>query len=261
MNVKYTIQRGFILTLCLAASLFATAQTPKKPQVQTSASPSEVIQRSWEEAQPDIDKAMQAAPKTTPVKTPASKEPATKAPATASAPAKAAVKKEAITTISDRYVALKTNVPMLAVAIQNLALEVKLSKHISLDIPVMWSIGDLEPEHGLHAIAVQPEARWWLKSAGTGHFFGVHAHAAWFNLKWNEDRYQTEARPLLGAGISYGYKLPLSDHWGAEFNLGAGYANMKYDTFYNIENGARLDTRIRNYWGITRVGVSLVYQF
>lgn len=170
-------------------------------------------------------------------------------------------KKQAATAASDRYIALKTNIPFLAVAIQNLALEVELHQHISLDFPVMWSIGDIERRHGLRTFALQPEGRWWLKEVGTGHFFGLHAHAAWFNLKWEDNRYQSGKRPLLGAGISYGYKLPLSAHWGAEFNIGAGYANMKYNTYYNIENGAQLDTRVRHYWGITRAGISLVYRF
>ena len=38
-------------------------------------------------------------------------------------------------------------------------------------------------------------------------------------------------------------------------------ANIKYDTFYNVDNGALLSTRTRNYRGITRVGLSLIYQF
>lgn len=160
-----------------------------------------------------------------------------------------------------RYIALKSNVPFQALSIHNLAVEVQVHKQVTVDFPVMWSISDIEREHAVRGIAFQPEGRWWLKKAGTGHFFGVHAHAAWFNLKWEDNRYQTGKRPLLGAGISYGYKLPLSAHWGAEFNIGAGYANMKYDTFYNIENGAQLDTRIRHYWGITRAGISLVYRF
>ncbi len=160
-----------------------------------------------------------------------------------------------------RYIALKSNVPFQALSIHNLAVEVQVHKQVTVDFPVMWSISDIEREHAVRGIAFQPEGRWWLKKAGVGHFFGVHAHAAWFNLKWEDNRYQTGKRPLLGAGISYGYKLPLSAHWGAEFNIGAGYANMKYDTFYNIENGAQLDTRIRHYWGITRAGISLVYRF
>lgn len=160
-----------------------------------------------------------------------------------------------------RYVALKSNIPFQALSMHNLAVEVQVHKQVTVDFPVMWSVSDIEREHAVRGIAFQPEGRWWLKKAGTGHFFGIHAHAAWFNLKWEDTRYQTDKRPLLGAGISYGYKLPLSAHWGAEFNIGAGYANMKYDRFYNVENGAQLDTRIRHYWGITRVGISLVYRF
>ena len=90
---------------------------------------------------------------------------------------------------------------------------------------------------------------------------GLHAHVGWFNVKWNRDRYQDADRPLLGAGVSYGYLLPLGGHWAGEFTLGAGYANMKYDTYYNIDNGARIDTRTKNYWGITRMGLSIVYRF
>lgn len=165
------------------------------------------------------------------------------------------------TQVNGHYVALKTNIPFDVLAVQNLALEVQVHKHITIDLPVMWSISDIEREHAIRGIAFQPEGRWWLKEAGAGHFFGLHAHVAWFNAKWEDNRYQTRKRPLAGAGISYGYKLPLSAHWGAEFNIGAGYANMKYDTFYNIENGAWLETHIRHYWGITRAGLSLVYRF
>lgn len=161
----------------------------------------------------------------------------------------------------ERYIALKSNVPFQALSIHNLAVEVQVHKQVTVDFPVMWSISDIERKHAVRGIAFQPEGRWWLKETGAGHFFGIHTHVAWFNLKWEDTRYQTDKRPLLGAGISYGYKLPLSAHWGAEFNIGAGYANMKYDTFYNIENGAQLDTRIRHYWGITRAGISLVYRF
>lgn len=169
---------------------------------------------------------------------------------------------KAAPTANRRFIALKTNVPFDALVVQNLALEVEVHKQVTIDFPVMWSISDIEREHAIRGIAFQPEGRWWLKSAQEGgHFFGLHAHAAWFNLKWEEDRYQTEKRPLLGAGISYGYRLPLGKHWGAEFNLGFGYANMKYNTYYNIENGARIDSRLRNYWGITRAGLSLVYRF
>lgn len=162
---------------------------------------------------------------------------------------------------SSRYVAVKTNLAAWAGTIMNLAADVQVSEHISVELPVLWCPWYVSSKHAVKTFTIQPEGRYWLARPGKGHFFGVHAHIGWFNVKWNRDRYQDTSRPLLGAGISYGYLLPLGEHWAGEFTLGAGYANMKYNTYYNIGNGARIDTRTKNYWGITRVGISVVYRF
>lgn len=162
---------------------------------------------------------------------------------------------------SSRYVAVKTNLAAWAGTILNLAADVQVSEHISVELPVLWCPWYVSDKHAVKTFTIQPEGRYWLARPGEGHFFGVHAHIGWFNVKWNRDRYQDTSRPLLGAGISYGYLLPLGEHWAGEFTLGAGYANLKYNTYYNIGNGARIDTRTKNYWGITRVGISVVYRF
>ena len=162
---------------------------------------------------------------------------------------------------SSRYLAVKTNLAAWAGTIMNLAADVQVSEHFSVELPVLWCPWYVSSEHAIKTFTVQPEARYWLSKPGKGHFFGVHAHVGWFSVKWNRDRYQDTDRPLLGAGISYGYLLPFNEHWAGEFTLGAGYANMRYDTYYNIDNGARIDTRTKNYWGITRVGLSVVYRF
>ena len=162
---------------------------------------------------------------------------------------------------SSRYVAVKTNLAAWAGTIMNLAADVQVSEHFSVELPVLWCPWHVSSKHAVKTFTIQPEGRYWLARPGEGHFFGVHAHIGWFNVKWNRDRYQDTSRPLLGAGISYGYLLPLGEHWAGEFTLGAGYANLKYNTYYNIGNGARIDTRTKNYWGITRVGISVVYRF
>lgn len=162
---------------------------------------------------------------------------------------------------SSRYVAVKTNLAAWAGTIMNLAADVQVSEHFSVELPVLWCPWYVSDKHAVKTFTIQPEGRYWLARPGKGHFFGVHAHIGWFNVKWNRDRYQDTSRPLLGAGISYGYLLPLGEHWAGEFTLGAGYANLKYNTYYNIGNGARIDTRTKNYWGITRVGISVVYRF
>ena len=163
--------------------------------------------------------------------------------------------------VSPRYVALKTNLAAWAGTILNIAADVQVAGHVSVELPVLWCPWYVSGEHAVKTFTIQPEARYWLTKPGEGHFFGLHAHMGWFNVKWNRDRYQDADRPLLGAGISYGYLLPFNEHWAGEFTLGAGYANMRYDTYYNIDNGARIDTRTKNYWGITRVGISVVYRF
>lgn len=175
---------------------------------------------------------------------------------------KKAAKQAAAEPVKNRYWALKVNVPYAAAVVQNLEFEAQVARKWTVSLPVMWSVSDLANDHGLRTIALQPEARWWEgKRLGEGHFVGFHANLAWFNLKWDDTRYQARHTPLMGAGISYGYKLPLSAHWGAEFSLGVGYAYMKYDTYYNIDNGARLGTGSRQYFGLDRVAVSLVYRF
>lgn len=245
MKTKRYLIQGFLLLFC---SLTAIAQqVEKRPRIQTSASEKEIVFKPNAET----GKTEKGKAKTVEV---AQKKKDTAA-------GKEAKKKPQQKKTAERYLALKTNIAYDAIAVPNLAFEMQLSKHISVELPVMFSGWDISSEHAVRTFAVQPEGRWWLKKAGTGHFFGVHAHMALFNVKWDENRYQSTDRPLLGAGISYGYKLPFSRHWGAEFTLGAGYANMKYNTYYNIDNGALIETKSRNYWGITRLGLSLSYHF
>lgn len=237
-------------TICLLAALSGiavlSAQTPAKPRVQTSAAPEETTVYK-----PDGKKSVTVIG-----------VPSNKGEGKQDVSGKADKKKNTAALEGGRYLALKTNVLYDACALLNLAVEMQVSKKITVELPLTCSLWDLGSEHGVRTVALQPEARWWMgNEAGRGHFVGLHAHVAWFNVKWNDNRYQDVDRPLLGAGLSYGYKLPLSEHWGAEFTLGLGYANMKYNTYYNVDNGALLDTRVRHYWGVTRVGASLVYRF
>ena len=160
-----------------------------------------------------------------------------------------------------RYFALKTNIAAWVGTIMNVAAEVQVANRVSIELPMLWCPWKISESQSVKIFAVQPEVRRWLAQPAEGHFFGIHAHVGWYNVRWKDDRYQDAGHPLLGAGVSYGYTLPLSNRWAGEFTLGAGYANTRYDTFYNIQNGARINTDTRNYWGITRVGVSLVYHF
>lgn len=158
--------------------------------------------------------------------------------------------------------AVKTNVAYLAATVANLGVEYSFGRHYSVDLPVIYSPYTVARDYRLRFLAIQPEFRYWLGSPMKGHFFGAHLNIGAFNISVDKkNRYQSPDG-FYGMGLSYGYALPFARHWGAEFSVGAGYVHTKYDVYYNIPNGARYEKGTPyNYWGLTKVGVNLVYRF
>ncbi len=158
--------------------------------------------------------------------------------------------------------AVKTNLAVWAATVANLGVEFGFGRHYSVDVPVIYSPYTVRRVYRMNLFAVQPEFRYWLDRPFRGHFFGLHLHSGGFNIAVDaRTRYQ-DCRPFWGAGISYGYVVPLNRCWGAEFTLGAGFVNVKYDQFYNIPNGARYGHGLTHtYWGVTRAGITLLYRF
>ena len=89
---------------------------------------------------------------------------------------------------------MKTNLAAWAGTIMNVAAEVQVGKHLSVELPILWCPWHISGKHAVKTFTLQPEARYWLSKPGSGHFFGLHAHVGWFNVKWNRDRYQDADR-------------------------------------------------------------------
>lgn len=156
----------------------------------------------------------------------------------------------------------KTNALLWAVLVPNIGAEYVVNDHYSIDFPIAYTPYSIKRNFMLKCLLVQPEFRYWLDTPLYGHFIGVHLHAGYFNVAVNRrSRYQDGGanEPLLGFGLSYGYNLQLSPRLHLEFTFGAGYAHIRYDTFYNIPHGAQFASQSKNYWGITRLGVSFTY--
>lgn len=161
----------------------------------------------------------------------------------------------------DRW-AIKSNALYLAAGVTNIGGEYAFHPHWSVDLPLVYSPYTLARTYRMRFLYIQPEARYWLDRPMKGHFFGVHLHAGVFNVSLdNKNRYQSE-KGFHGAGISYGYAMPLSRRWSMEFTVGVGYAFTKYCTYYNVPNGLRYEKdRPYNYWGLTKLGLNFVYRF
>lgn len=157
--------------------------------------------------------------------------------------------------------AIKSNALYLAAGVTNIGGEYAFHPHWSVDLPLVYSPYTLARTYRMRFLYIQPEARYWLDRPMKGHFFGVHLHAGVFNVSFNRNRYQSE-KGFHGAGISYGYAMPLSRRWSMEFTVGVGYAFTKYCAYDNAPDGIRYKKDVPyNYWGITKLGLNFVYRF
>lgn len=160
-------------------------------------------------------------------------------------------------------VALKNNLLMDGMASPNLGLEFRTGASTSVDIPAslnLWSFG--EGKKFKH-VAVQPEFRWWSCQPFAGHFWGLHAHYASYNVGGigpfstiEDNRYDGW---LAGAGISYGYNWILAPRWSIEASVGVGYAYFSYDKYPCGRCRPRIHSGTKHYFGPTKIAVTLVF--
>ncbi|MDR2912977.1 MAG: DUF3575 domain-containing protein [Alistipes sp.] len=162
---------------------------------------------------------------------------------------------------------IKTNLLADLTTTLSLGVEFRTGEHTSVDIPVYWNPwefrnGATEWRH----IAVQPEFRYWLKETFRGHFFGLHAHYAFYNVGglphgpfteyMHNNRFQGD---LYGAGISWGHRWNFNERWGLEVTAGLGFAHLDYDIYDCIPCGTMTGTEVKNYFGPTKLGVNLIF--
>lgn len=165
--------------------------------------------------------------------------------------------------------ALKTNLLHTAAALApNLAVEFGIGPKSTLEFSFganLWKQkASLDHSDKLHHWIARPEYRYWFCERFTGHFIGGHVFYAKYNISEHdipllfdkEYRYEGTA---MGAGFTYGYHLALGKRWGAEFNLGVGFAQLKYDR-YDCQLCAKNEEAMsKTYFGLTRAGITLVF--
>jgi hypothetical protein len=161
---------------------------------------------------------------------------------------------------------IKTNLLWDLTGTVNLGVELRLGGHTSLDVPFNYNSWSFTEERKWKHIMVQPELRLWPKETFDGHFFGIHAHAAEYNVGglpsgpfskyMNENRFEGW---LAGAGVSYGYRWNFTHHWALEATIGLGYAYLDYDRFVCGSCGENMGNQKTHWFGPTRAGVSLIF--
>lgn len=164
---------------------------------------------------------------------------------------------------------LKTNAAHWATAgTMNLGTEIAMSRKHTLEIGAGYNPFTFNDNKKFKHWIVQPEYRFWTCESFNGHFFGIHALAAEFNVggfDWpigrlkdiKEHRYEGYA---FGGGVSYGYQWPIAKRLNLELNIGAGYAYLLYDKYKCVKCGEKQESDVKdNYFGVTKAAVSLIY--
>lgn len=163
---------------------------------------------------------------------------------------------------------LKINLPYAATLTPNISFEIGLGRRTSLDLTGSynpWKLkGTREDNRKLVHWTARPEFRYWLCERSNGHFFGASVFYWQYNISRHdlpllferEYRYEGNA---VGAGLSYGYHLPLAKRWGLEFNVGAGVVFMNYDRYSCAKCNRDKEELTKTYFGPTDLGIKLVF--
>jgi len=174
--------------------------------------------------------------------------------------------------VKGQTVGVKTNILYDATTTFNLGVETVISPKWTFDLSGNYNPWTFSHDRKWKHILVQPELRWWICEPFNGHFLGLHAHYAMFNVGGiklpkigvggvGDDRPQDHRYEgwLAGAGISYGYQFYLGRRWNLEATIGAGYAYLDYDRFKCETCGDFVDSNKKHYFGLTKAGISLIY--
>ena len=174
------------------------------------------------------------------------------------------------------FVALKTNLLYDAALLPNLSAEIYLGKKWSLAVEGNWSWWTFDKpiqNQWFHRIqAGGAELRYWVKSPYplNGHAIGIYSLLGNYDVRMftkNEDTPGYVSPKSWSAGLSYGYSMPISNRFNLEFGVAFGYVGGKYYEYdycmrhEQWEKGTHDHEKVykSNYFGPTRVGVSLVW--
>lgn len=153
--------------------------------------------------------------------------------------------------------ALRTNLLSWATTTVNAGAEMRIASKWSAGADIMYKAWHFLPgNRKMDGLLIQPEIRYWFCQPFYQHFMGVHLHYGQYNGGFNRYRYQGD---LYGLGITYGYQWILGKNWNLEVSGGVGYARMNYDQYERPKCGLFIGKDSWNYFGITKIGISLVY--
>ncbi len=172
-------------------------------------------------------------------------------------------------------IAVKTNaVGWVSAVTTNVGVEIPLWPRWTISADAYYNPfehwGDPDNRRSTWLWGVQPELKYWFCRKFYGHYIGLHGQYSEYDAGLFKYRYDGN---YWGAGLSYGYSLPVAYRWRIDFSLGVGFKHWDRDVYYRIGRGQLPDpgsawdnmefvpneSGVKNTFGVTKVGVSAVF--
>ena len=171
------------------------------------------------------------------------------------------------------YMNVRSNMLYDALALPNIGAEFYLGKNFS--VGANWLYGWWNSARRFHywrAYGGELNGRWWVGKAAsnkplTGHHLGVYGQLYTYDFQWGhkgemggEPGDNLWNRFFWGAGVEYGYSLPVARRINIDFTLGLGYTTGTYYKYRPLEgHNVWLSTHKRHYWGPTKLEIAFVW--
>lgn len=143
----------------------------------------------------------------------------------------------------------------------NIGAEYAVAPHQSVHLNIAGNPFSFGENTQMKSFAVRPEWRLWLYEPHFGWYAGVHFLYGTYDVMGigpfttlKNNRYDGS---FVGAGLSVGYSLPISDFWNIDF--GASFGGGKFSFDKTPLDGDITYTGSNSYFGPTQVYVSFVY--
>lgn len=156
-------------------------------------------------------------------------------------------------------VALKSNLLDWAVLSPNLAMELRLTPKLSLDVgvvinPITATIAGVKATNA----RLQPELRYWFARPMSRHYMGVALMGALYDAEYEHRCYIGD---VWAAGLTYGYVFVIGRHWNIETSLGLGGARWR-SVSYRVGDEKPRENNCMS-WNLVpmKCGVSVSYIF
>ena len=181
-------------------------------------------------------------------------------------------------TMSAQKLAVKTNALYWMTATPNVDVEFALADRWTVELSGAYNPWTFNKENNtkMKHYLISPEGRYWFCEVFQGHFIGLNANYAQYNVGGflipelfiplsSDAQGQTDLLNsriegwAAGAGLTYGYAFPFARRWNIELTLGLGWWYTNYDQFESRKCGLFQQTVHKHVLGPTALGVTFVY--